>query len=44
MILRLVVDSQVLMAGAIFTLVMGRVGGLIPALSATRLKVLDTLR
>jgi putative ABC transport system permease protein len=43
-ILRLVVDAQVLMAGAIFTLVMGRVGGLIPALSATRLKVLDTLR
>ncbi|HEY1375559.1 MAG TPA: ABC transporter permease [Gemmataceae bacterium] len=43
-ILRLVVDAQVLMAGAIFTLVMGRLGGLIPALSATRLKVLDTLR
>jgi putative ABC transport system permease protein len=43
-ILRLVVDAQVLMAGVIFTLVMGRVGGLIPALSATRLKVLDTLR
>lgn len=43
-ILRLVVDGQVLMAGAIFTLVMGRIGGLIPALSATRLKILDTLR
>ncbi len=43
-ILRLVVDAQVLMAGAIFTLVMGRLGGLIPALSATRLKVLDALR
>ena len=43
-ILRLVVDAQVLMAGAIFTLVMGRLGGLIPALSATRLKILDTLR
>jgi ABC-type antimicrobial peptide transport system permease subunit len=42
--LRLVVDAQVLMAGAIFTLVMGRLGGLIPALSATRLKILDTLR
>jgi ABC-type antimicrobial peptide transport system permease subunit len=43
-ILKMVVDAQVLMAGAIFTLVMGRLGGLIPALSATRLKVLDTLR
>jgi putative ABC transport system permease protein len=42
--LRLVVNAQVLMAGAIFTLVMGRLGGLIPALSATRLKILDTLR
>jgi hypothetical protein len=43
-ILRLVVDAQVLMAGTIFTLVMGRLGGLIPALSATRLKILDALR
>ena len=43
-ILRMVVDGQVLMVGAIFTLVMGRLGGLIPALSATRLRVLDTLR
>ena len=43
-ILQMVVDAQVLMAGAIFTLVMGRLGGLIPALSATRMKVLETLR
>jgi hypothetical protein len=43
-ILRLIVDGQVLMAGAVFTLVMGRLGGLIPALSATRMKILDTLR
>ena len=43
-ILRVIVDAQVLMAGAIFTLVMGRLGGLIPALSATRMKILDTLR
>jgi putative ABC transport system permease protein len=43
-ILRLVVDAQVFMAGTIFTLVMGRLGGLIPALSATRLKILDALR
>jgi cell division protein FtsX len=43
-ILRLVVDAKVLMAGAIFTLVMARLGGLIPALSATRLKLLESLR
>jgi hypothetical protein len=43
-ILKLVVDSTVILAGALFTLVMGRLGGLIPALSATRLKLLDTLR
>jgi len=43
-ILKVVVDSKVLMAGAIFTLVMARLGGLIPALSATRLKLLETLR
>jgi cell division protein FtsX len=43
-ILKVVVDAKVLMAGAIFTLVMARLGGLIPALSATRLKLLETLR
>jgi hypothetical protein len=43
-ILKMLVDAQVLMAGAIFTLVMGRLGGLIPALSATRLKILEALR
>lgn len=42
--LRLIVDANVLMAGAVFTLVMGRLGGLIPAISATRLKLLDALR
>jgi hypothetical protein len=43
-ILKLIVDANVLMAGAIFTLVMGRLGGLIPAISATRLKLLEALR
>lgn len=43
-ILRLTVDANVLMAGAVFTLVMGRLGGLIPAIGATRLKLLDALR
>jgi ABC-type lipoprotein release transport system permease subunit len=43
-IFRLVVDATVILAGTLFTLVMGRLGGLIPALSATRLKILETLR
>jgi putative ABC transport system permease protein len=43
-ILRLVVDSSVLMAGLLFVLVMGRLGGLIPALSAMRMKLLESLR
>jgi cell division protein FtsX len=43
-IMKVVVDAKVLMAGAIFTLVMARLGGLIPALSATRLKLLESLR
>src|SRR5437867_869319 len=43
-ILKVIVDAKVLMAGAIFTLVMARLGGLIPALSATRLKLLESLR
>jgi hypothetical protein len=43
-ILRLVVDAQVLLAGGLFTLIMGRLGGLIPALAATRMSILETLR
>jgi ABC-type antimicrobial peptide transport system permease subunit len=43
-ILRLVVDAQVLMAGLMFIFVMGRLGGLIPALNAMRLKLLESLR
>lgn len=43
-ILRLAVDAKVLLTGILFTLVMGRLGGLIPALSAMRMKILDTLR
>ena len=30
--------------GMLFTLVMGRLGGLVPALSAMRMNVLDSLR
>jgi putative ABC transport system permease protein len=38
------VDAQVAAMGLLFTLVMGRLGGLVPALSAMRMKILDSLR
>lgn len=42
--LRIDVDAQVMAMGMLFTLVMGRLGGLVPALSAMRMKILDSLR
>ena len=42
--LTLNVDSQVAAVAMLFTLAMGRLGGLVPALSAMRLKILDSLR
>lgn len=41
---KLVVDRDVFLIGILFTLVMGRLGGLVPALSAMRLKILESLR
>lgn len=38
------VDAQVVAMGLLFTLAMGRLGGLVPALSAMRIKVLESLR
>ncbi len=38
------VDAQIFAMGMLFTLAMGRLGGLVPALSAMRIKVLDSLR
>ena len=38
------VDIQVMAMGMLFALAMGRIGGLVPALSAMRIKVLDSLR
>ena len=35
---------QILAAGVLFTLVMGRLGGLVPALSAMRMEILESLR
>ncbi len=42
--LKLVVDYQIIAAGMLFTLVLGRLGGLVPALSAMRMEILDSLR
>jgi hypothetical protein len=41
---QMVVDGSTLAAAVLFTLVMGLLGGLLPALSAMRLKPLDSLR
>ena len=43
-VLRLVVDTQILGAGLVLTIVMGVLGGLVPALNAMRLTALDALR
>ncbi len=43
-VLQLVVDRTILGAGMGFAILMGCVGGLLPALSAVRLKLLDSLR
>jgi ABC-type antimicrobial peptide transport system permease subunit len=42
--LKMVVDYQIIASGLLFTLVMGRLGGLVPALSAMRKNILDSLR
>ena len=38
------VDAQVMALALLFTLVMGRLGGLVPAMNAMRMKILDSLR
>jgi ABC-type antimicrobial peptide transport system permease subunit len=38
------VDVQIIAGGLLFTLVMGRLGGLVPALSAMRMEILESLR
>jgi ABC-type lipoprotein release transport system permease subunit len=43
-VLRLAVDGNILATGLVFTVVMGFLGGLVPALSAMRLKPLESLR
>jgi putative ABC transport system permease protein len=43
-VLKLVVDANILTGGILFALFMGAVGGLIPALTAMRLRPLESLR
>ena len=43
-VLRLTIDARILGAGMVFSLVLGCLGGLIPAFSAMRLKPLDAVR
>jgi putative ABC transport system permease protein len=43
-VLKMVVDANTLAIGMLFTLIMGGLGGLIPALSAMRLRPLESLR
>jgi putative ABC transport system permease protein len=43
-VLKLVVDANILLAGLLLSLTMGFFGGLLPALSAMRLRPLESLR
>jgi putative ABC transport system permease protein len=43
-VLKLIVDSNILINGFLFSLGMGAVGGLLPAITAMRLKPLESLR
>jgi putative ABC transport system permease protein len=43
-VFKLVVDSKIVLGGLVFALVMGNVGGLLPALSAMRVRPLDSVR
>lgn len=43
-VLKLVVDANIILGGVLFSLLMGALGGLLPALSAMRLKPLDAVR
>jgi ABC-type lipoprotein release transport system permease subunit len=43
-VLKLIVDGQVLLWGILFALAMGNIGGLLPALSAMRVRPLESIR
>ena len=44
MVLKLTVDASIVLGGVLFALGMGALGGLLPSLSAMRLKPLDAVR
>ena len=43
-IMKLAVDADIMICGLLFTIVMGRIGGLVPALSAMRKGILESLK
>jgi hypothetical protein len=43
-VLKLIVSPEIVLTGLLFTLAMGAIGGLLPALSAMRLRPLESLR
>jgi putative ABC transport system permease protein len=43
-VFKLIVDANILLGGLIFSLIMGIIGGLLPALSAMRVRPLESLR
>jgi ABC-type antimicrobial peptide transport system permease subunit len=43
-VFKLVVDSKILLGGLAFSLLMGNIGGLLPALSAMRVRPLESMR
>ncbi len=43
-IMKLAFDADIMICGLLFTIVMGRIGGLVPALSAMRLGILESLK
>ena len=43
-VLKLIASPDILAAGLLFAIIMGRLGGLVPSLSAMRLRILESLR
>jgi hypothetical protein len=43
-IMKVTIDADVVICGVLFTIVMGRLGGLVPSLSAMRLGILQSLK
>jgi len=43
-VLRMVVDTDIVICGLMFSIIMGRLGGLVPAISSMRMGILESLR